>query len=222
MAEPTPPHSVAAPLRAATWHRTLAALASLALVLQVALGLRMIAADSVDLYVHREGPARLCLFPDTTIYWGLARTIRTGTAYEYVEWNDIPSTLPPLLRTPGYPLFLSGCQAIFGLRTLAVRLVQAGLGTLSVYLIYRSSDATTGRLPLGYASSGEPPSPCAWLVRRPLFAAALAGRINPHYLYMTVPAILSEAVFVPLMLAALCRDWRVLWVPVPDADRRSS
>lgn len=112
----------------------LAGLASLSLVLQVALGLRMVAADAVDLYVHHGGSARLCLFPDTTIYWGLARTIRSGAPYEYVDWSDIPHFA---LRTPGYPLFLAVCQSLFGRRTLAVRLVQAALGALSVYLIYR-------------------------------------------------------------------------------------
>ena len=115
MAEPTPPHSVAAPARAGKWHCTLNGLASLALVLQVALGLRMLAADAVDLYVHRGGPAELCLFPDTKIYWGLARAIRIGEPYEYVEWSDIPHFA---LRTPGYPLFLAAVQVVFGTRTL--------------------------------------------------------------------------------------------------------
>jgi 4-amino-4-deoxy-L-arabinose transferase-like glycosyltransferase len=214
MAEPTPPHSVAAPPRAGTWRRTLAGLASLALVLQVALWLRVLAADSVDLYVHRGGSARLCLFPDTTIYWGLARTIHTGAPYEYVEWNDIPHFA---LRTPGYPLFLAVCQAIFGLRTLPVRLVQAGLGTLSVYLIYRLTRQLAPSIAL--APSGEPIQSHGWSA--PLVAAVLAA-INPYYLYMTV-LILSEAVFVPLMLAAL---WglAVLWVdprlPVEATNRR--
>jgi hypothetical protein len=129
MAEPTPPHSVAAPARAGRWHRALAGLASLALIVQVALGLRMVTADAVDLYVHRGGSDELCLFPDTKIYWGLARAIRMGEPYEYVEWGDISHFA---LRTPGYPLFLAVCQALFGRRTLAVRLVQAGLGALSV------------------------------------------------------------------------------------------
>jgi 4-amino-4-deoxy-L-arabinose transferase-like glycosyltransferase len=213
MAEPTPPHSVAAPPRAGTWRRTLTGLVSLALVLQVALGLRVIAADSVDLYVHRGGSAALCLFPDTAIYWGLARAIRTGAPYEYVEWNDIPHFAR---RTPGYPLFLATCQGIFGLRTLAVRLVQAGLGTLSVYLIYRLTRQLAASI--GLAPSAEP-FPSRGLSAA-LVAAALAA-INPYYLYMTV-LILSEAVFVPLMLAAL---WglAVLWVdprqPVEPANR---
>jgi hypothetical protein len=202
MVEPTPPHSVAMPARAGKWHRTLAGLASLVLILQVALGLRMLTADAVDLYVHRGGSARLCLFPDTKIYWGLARAIRTGAPYEYVEWSDIPHFA---LRTPGYPLFLAAVQAVFGGRTLAVRLVQAGLGTLSVYLIYRLTLQLAP--PSGLAPDGEPSWSHRW--NAPLVAAALAA-INPYYLFMCV-FILSEAVFVPLMLAAL---WglAVLWV----------
>ena len=113
--------------------RALAGLASLTMILQVALALRILAADAVDIYVHREGSHSLCIFPDTMIYWGLARTIRAGTTFEYVEWSDIPHFT---LRTPGYPLFLAGCQALFGERTLAVRLVQAVLGALCVYLVY--------------------------------------------------------------------------------------
>jgi hypothetical protein len=209
MVEPTPPHSVAAPARAGRWHRALAGLASLALVLQVALGLRVVAADVVDLYVHREGSAELCLFPDTKIYWGLARTIRTGAPYEYVEWSDIPHFA---VRTPGYPLFLAAVQAVFGQRTLAVRLVQAGLGTLSVYLIYRLSRQLAPHS--GLAPAREPSWSRGWTA--PLIAAALAA-VNPYYLFMSA-LILSEAVFVPLMLAAL---WglAVLWV---EPGRRAS
>ena len=114
--------------------RALGRLASLALVLEVALALRVAAADAVEWFVRRGGPARLDLFPDTDIYWELARAIRAGGPYEYVEWGDIPHFA---IRTPGYPLLLAACQAVFGERTLPVRLVQAALGTLCVYLVYR-------------------------------------------------------------------------------------
>jgi 4-amino-4-deoxy-L-arabinose transferase-like glycosyltransferase len=201
MAEPIPPHSVAVPARAGMWHRAPAGLVSLALVLQVALGLRIVAADAVDLYVHRGGSPRLCLFPDTTIYWGLARTIRAGAPYEYVEWSDIPHFA---LRTPGYPLFLAICQALFGRRTLAVRIVQAGLGSLSVYLIYR---LTRQVVPADLAARpGE--NARSRRTAAPVVAAALAA-INPYCLFMSA-ILLSEAVFVPLLLVAL---WglAVLW-----------
>jgi 4-amino-4-deoxy-L-arabinose transferase-like glycosyltransferase len=199
MAEPTGSHSVTASARAGRWRRALTGLASLALVLQVALALRIIAADVIDLYVHQGGSDSLCLFPDTKIYWGLARAIRTGAPYEYVEWSDIPHFA---LRTPGYPLFLAVCQAVFGGRTLAVRLVQAGLGTLSVFLVYR----LTQQFAVATAP-GDPSRARGWTA--PLVAAAIAAA-NPYYILMSV-LLLSEAVFVPLMLAAL---WglAVLWV----------
>jgi 4-amino-4-deoxy-L-arabinose transferase-like glycosyltransferase len=134
MAEPiSPDHAVPAPARAGRWKRALGRLASLVLVLEIALALRVVAADAIEWYVRRGDPSRLCVFPDTASYWELARTIRTGGPYEVVEWADIPHFA---LRTPGYPLVLAACQALFGERTLAVRLVQAVLGTLSVYLVY--------------------------------------------------------------------------------------
>jgi 4-amino-4-deoxy-L-arabinose transferase-like glycosyltransferase len=200
MAEPIPPHSVAAPARAGIWHRAPAGLITLALVLQVALGLRIVAADAIDLYVHRGGSTQLCLFDDTKIYWGLARAIREGAPYEYVEWSDIPHFA---LRTPGYPLFLAICQALFGRRTLAVRIVQAGLGSLSVYLIYWLTRQLAPADEAGRSGENARSRRTA-----PVVAAALAA-INPNYIIMST-ILLSEAVFVPLMLAAL---WglAVLW-----------
>ena len=98
--------------------RILLRLASLALILEVALALRVIAADSVQWYVDRKAAQTsdlanppICVFPDTRFYWDLARTIREGTPYEIMYYGDIPHFS---LRTPGYPLFLAGCQAIFG------------------------------------------------------------------------------------------------------------
>jgi 4-amino-4-deoxy-L-arabinose transferase-like glycosyltransferase len=202
MAEPIPPHSVAAPACIGRWNRALDQIASPVLILQVALGLRILAADAIDLYVHRGGSDRLCIFPDTLIYWGLARTIRAGATFEYVEWSDIPHFA---LRTPGYPLFLAGCQALFGERTLAVRLVQAVLGSLAVYLV----DRLTGELlaPGAPGCAGETLPSRRWTAPR---VAALITAVNPYYLLMS-SLILSEAVFVPLMLAAL---WglAILWV----------
>ncbi|MHC5541679.1 glycosyltransferase family 39 protein, partial [Singulisphaera rosea] len=92
--------------------------ASLPLILELALGLRMVAADVVEWYTQRAGQERLCVFPDTDYYWMLAGAIRHGRPYEIVEWGDIPHFA---LRTPGYPLFLAACRAIFGDRPIAVR-----------------------------------------------------------------------------------------------------
>jgi 4-amino-4-deoxy-L-arabinose transferase-like glycosyltransferase len=200
MAEPTPPDSVCAPARTWTPAALVAALASLALLLEVALGLRVVAANLLDLYVRRGGADQLCLFPDTRIYWDLARSIRAGAPYEIVEWSDIPHFA---LRTPGYPLFLAAGQAVFGERTLPVRLVQASLGTVSVYLLYR--------LVRQLAPAGKPDllvaqvSPQRWTAH---LAAAVAA-LNPYYIFMS-SLLLSEAVFEPLMLAVLC-GLAMLW-----------
>src|SRR5690348_1015217 len=112
--------------------RAIDRLASLTLVLEWALGLRVLAADLVQWYTQSKG--LLCIFPDTKIYWLLAGAIRNGEPYAVLEWGDIPHFA---LRTPGYPLFLAACRVVFGDRLIAVRIVQAILGTFSVWLVYR-------------------------------------------------------------------------------------
>ena len=183
----------------------------MALILEIALGLRILAADAVDRYVHHGGSERLCLFDDTIIYWGLARTIREGTTYEYVEWSDIPHFA---IRTPGYPIFLAACQSVFGERTLAVRLVQGLLGVASVYLIYRLTCRIVPAVTLAITDNTS--TRRRWTTA--LVAAAIAA-LNPYYLFMST-LVLSEAVFVPLMLASL---WglAVLWVEHGQSNRLS-
>jgi hypothetical protein len=216
MAESIPPDLVSAPMPAGAEGgiRALGRLASLAVVLEIALALRVVAADAVEWYVRRGGQARLDLFPDTDIYWELARAIRAGGPYEYVEWGDIPHFA---IRTPGYPLLLAACQAVFGERTLPVRLVQAALGTLCVYLVYHLARQVVlldrGRPADGAASGafsdhGPDDKSSRWLRAVPLIAA-MAAAINPHYLVMS-SLVLSEAAFEPLMLAALL-GVAVLW-----------
>jgi len=169
----------------------LSRLRSLAAVLAVALASRVVAACVVQWFVQRSGRAWLCVFPDTAYYWLLARTIRTGTTYDVVEWGNIHHMA---VRTPGYPLFLAACQAVFGESPLAARLVQAALGTASVWLVYcltRQFDASSER---------EPGAPCrCWTA--PLYAAALAA-VDPYYVAMS-ELLLSEALFIPLMLLML-------------------
>jgi hypothetical protein len=208
------PVSATAPAEGGDRRRALGRWVSLALVLEIALALRICAADAVEWYVRSRGPAGLDLFPDTTIYWELARGIRANGSYEYVEWGDIPHFA---IRTPGYPLFLAGCQAVFGERTLPVRLVQAALGTLCVYLVFHlaracvpsGQDGSDDHEAVGAGSDGNSgPASTRWGVSVPMVAAAVAA-LNPQYLVMSV-LVLSEAAFEPLMLAALLGT-AVLW-----------
>ena len=157
-------------------------------ILELALFLRVAAAVVVEWYVRHKAPGRVCLFPDAEYYWSLAGTIRRGTLYEIVDYGDIPHFA---LRPPGYPVFLAGCRAVLGDRPLGVRLVQALLGMLTVWLVYRLTLEVIGRQ--------EQQPGRRWTV--PLVAAALAA-LHPYLIVMST-LVLSEALFVPLMLLAL-------------------
>jgi 4-amino-4-deoxy-L-arabinose transferase-like glycosyltransferase len=173
-------------------------LAAPAAVLLVALASRVIAARVLQSFVDTLKPARLCVFPDTNYYWLLARTIRRGGPYEIVEWGSISYKA---LRTPGYPLFLAACQAVLGEWPLGVRFVQAVLGTASVALVY----LLTRRFEPYLRSA--PGVGSQW--RTASVAAGMLAAINPYYIVIS-ELLLSEALFMPLMLAAL---WglSVLW-----------
>ena len=177
---------------------TLRRLARPAIVLIAALASRMLAAVVLQVYIQRARTGRLCVFPDTEYYWMLAQTIRHGRPYEIIEGA---TTSFRAMRTPGYPLFLAACQAIFGESTLAVRLVQAVLGAASVGMIFllarRLDSSSRPRVGAG------PVCPVAALA-----AAALAA-IDPYYVGIS-ELLLSEALFIPLTLACL---WglAVLW-----------
>jgi 4-amino-4-deoxy-L-arabinose transferase-like glycosyltransferase len=154
----------------------------LILILLAALGGRVVAAVAVQRFVDRHDRYQLCLFPDAQYYWLLARTIRAGTPYEIVEWGHVSYRA---MRTPTYPLFLAACQSVFGESRLAVRLVQAFLGAASVWLVYGLARRIAKRR-------------CQPV---PLIAAALAA-LDPYLVAMS-ELILSEALFMPLMLLTL-------------------
>ncbi|WP_165246250.1 ArnT family glycosyltransferase [Paludisphaera soli] len=162
---------------------------ALAIAVEVGLLLRVLAADVLEWRVRRGGGDRVCLLPDAEYYWKLAETIRDGELFQIVEWGDIPHFA---LRTPGYPLFLAACRWLLGDRPLGARLVQAGLGALSVWLVFRLARAATGEAD-----------------RRAAPVASALTAIHPYFVIMSV-LLLSEALFVPLLLAFL---WAmaVLW-----------
>ena len=156
---------------------TAAAWPTLAIILAAGLVLRVLAAFAVQAYADRLG--KPCLFGDTTIYWELARAIREGRPF-VVDQSGVPHHA---LRTPGYPLFLAACQILFGERFLPIRLVQAALGTLGVYFVYRLVDRAVGD-------------------RMAAMIAAGLAAVEPYGVGLGA-LVLSEGVFIPLMLAGL-------------------
>jgi 4-amino-4-deoxy-L-arabinose transferase-like glycosyltransferase len=168
---------VASDGRATAW-------SALAIILATGLALRIAAALAAQGYADRLG--KPCLFGDTVIYRELARAIGEGRPF-VVDQSGVPHYA---LRTPGYPAFLAACGTVFGDRLLPVRLVQAALGTLGVYFVYRLVDRAVGD-------------------RKAAIVAAGLAAVEPYGVGLGA-LILSEGVFIPLMLAGL---WglAVLW-----------
>lgn len=160
------------------------------LAVEIGLLLRIVAADLVEWRVQHGGQARVCLLPDAEYYWKLSQTIRDGELYQIVEWGDIPHFA---LRTPGYPLFLAACRAVSGDRPIGPRLVQAVLGAMCVWLVFRLCRATL-------VGSED---------RRPALIAAVITAVHPYFIVMSA-LLLSEALFTPLLLAFLWAT-AVIW-----------
>ena len=113
------------------------------------------------------------MLPDSFDYETLARQILRGGPYE------VTGMLAK--RMPGYPVFLAGVYALFGVRPLAALLVQAGLGGILVGVVY---------------AMGRRLSPAAGVV-----AAALVA-VDPLLIGFAA-ALLSETVFTVVFTLAL-------------------
>ncbi len=159
--------------------------------------LRVAAADVVHWVAQRRGV--LCVFPDTRIYWELASKLRLGEPYELTDFGALPHFA---LRTPGYPLFLAFCQMVFGPRVLPIRLVQAALGAWCVWLTAR---LVRRALPADFDISTH-----VWTIS--VIAAAFVA-LDP-FVVANSALILSEALFLPLMLLAQC-GLSALWETIP-------
>jgi len=83
------------------------------------------------LFIGLWGPLS---FPDSPAYEGLARNLLAGKGY--VDTRPFQVMDASLIRTPGYPLFLAGVQAIFPGQGLPLILIQQILGLMTVVLIY--------------------------------------------------------------------------------------
>ena len=147
------------------------------LAIGLGLALRAAAAVAVEEIAARKGA--ICLFPDAVIYWQLGKAIRDGAPFAVDQWG----VWHHALRTPGYPLFLAACRAVFGAGTLPVRLVQAALGAICAGMVAK----LVGRIEPG---RGVPAT------------AAVLAAVDPWAVGIAA-VILSEAAFLPLMVASL-------------------
>lgn len=130
------------------------------------------------------------VFGDSDSYWQLARSIAQGEPYQY------GSPDAKIFRMPGYPLLLAPLFLIAGGEPpiWAARLLSALCGTAAIAVVYW----------LGRQLFGG---------RAALIAAAITA-VYPGAIVLSV-VVLSEALFVPLMLLQLA-----LWVAAWQADQR--
>jgi hypothetical protein len=139
---------------------------------------------------QRLGEQRF-FFGDSDGYWELARAIASGEPYQYLS-PDLR-----VFRTPGYPMMLSGVFVAYGEHppVLAARVLGAVLGTAAVGLA-------------GWWAT------LLFEVRAGLIAGALTA-LYPGAIAISI-FVLSEAPFVPLMLAHLG-----LWTAAFQASTRN-
>jgi 4-amino-4-deoxy-L-arabinose transferase-like glycosyltransferase len=101
----------------------------LAIVLGVAITLRVLAAIALQLFLNQRN--QFDLIPgDAEGYWQLAQNIVAG--------HDFAIYTPPrhVLRMPGFPLLIAASMSIFGNAVLPARLLLAVTGGLACGLVY--------------------------------------------------------------------------------------
>ena len=129
-------------------------------------------------------------FPDTDQYAGIARNLLAEGSLSYDAGHRA-------CRSPGYPVFLAGCFAVFGEDARAVRLVQAAIGALTCLLVYALAREMFGPI-VG------------------LFAAAAAA-VYPFFIFYTglvLTETLYTAVLAALLPAILLSKRSRWWLPV--------
>lgn len=126
---------------------------------------------------------------DSLDYLGLARNLASRGVFSL---SDAPPWAPQIVRTPGYPLFLTPLCALLASPQFAAALLQALLGAWTVVLAWR------------------------WFGRRdPARGAAVAAlllALDP-VLVLHTPLILAEALFVLLLVAAAALTVEALGAP---------
>jgi 4-amino-4-deoxy-L-arabinose transferase-like glycosyltransferase len=156
-------------------------------LMQAAFGVRLAAAQWWE---GRLPQGQKFGFGDSEGYWELARTIAKGEPYKYQDYQ--------VFRTPGYPLLLAPLYWLAGNEEPPVmwgRILGALLGTLAVALVVL----------------------LAWKLfdERTAWIAGLIATLYPGQIASSV-FILSEAPFMPLMLAQL-----YAWVCAAQSQTRA-
>lgn len=156
-------------------------------LMQAAFGVRLVAARWWEGRLPAE---KKFGFGDSEGYWELARTVAKGEPYKYQEYQ--------VFRTPGYPLLLAPLYWLAGTEEPPVmwgRTLGAIFGTLAVALVVL----------------------LAWKLfdERTAWIAGLIATFYPGQIASSV-FILSEAPFMPLMLAQL-----YAWVCAAQGDSRA-
>lgn len=132
-------------------------------------------------------PAERPLFPDSLEYLRMAANVAAGRGFVLDKASRIG-------RMPGYPVFIAAAQALLGHGLLGIRVMQAIVGTVGVWLAWR----------LGRAMFGDGAG---------LWAAAMAA--GYPFLILFTPLVLAETLFVTLLL------WAMLCVRAAAVDRRT-
>lgn len=158
-------------------------------ILLFALLLRVAAACYWQNQLFEEGKA--LRFGDSDSYWVLANKISKGLPYEYAGENS------KIFRAPLYPMFLAPIHYLTDwgwlapyrdwLPYLLARFAGAMLGTVSVAIIMRIA------FDIGKQVAA--------------IGAGILAAIYPGAIGMSV-FLLSESIFVPLMLVCLYASWR--------------
>ena len=122
----------------------------------------------------------LVLGSDPGDYDRLGRLLAAGKGFGTSVLS--PSGGPTAFRPPLYPLFLGAVYKVTGDSIVAARLVQAVLGAASVALVWFIARTLFGR--------------------RTAYVAAALAAVYPPLVLATV-ALMSESIFIPLMLVAV-------------------